>query len=112
MTNLLHQFFRRVLPKDPSDLDRPGALGLYFDSPLFWFFKGCFEYHDEMYERIGRGETELTYRQADMKFIECLKKHLQLHSKELTGAQRRWAAIVINAAYVACRGLNTLRGEK
>jgi len=112
MTNLLHQFFRRVLPKDPSDLDRPGALGLYFDSPLFWFFEGCFEYHDEMYERIAREETELTHLQADLKFLECLEKKLRLNRNELTGAQYRWAKLCVSSAWMACRALNSLRGDK
>lgn len=108
---MITRFFRYVLPKDPDSTDKPGAFGIYFEGPLFWFFEGCFEYHDEMYERIAREETDLTHLQADMKFLECLRKKLKLHGSELTGAQRRWAATVINCSYVACRGLNTLRGD-
>lgn len=110
--NPINRFFRRVLPKDSDSTDRPGAFGVYFEGPLYWFFEGCFEYHDEMYERIAREETDLTHLQADVKFLECLRKKLRLNRNELTGAQYRWAKLCVSSAWMVCRALNTLRGDK
>lgn len=109
--NLLQRAMSRVLPRDPNSVDEPGALGFYFKGPLWWIFEEDFDYHDEMYERIEAGVTELTYLEADKKFVEALKKKVRLHVDELTPAQKRFACLAINGAWIACRTLNTLRGD-
>lgn len=108
---LIQRIMARVLPRDPDNVDRPGAFGVYFEGALWWIFEEDFDNHDTMYERIYAGLTDLTYRKADEKFIEALKKKLELNREHLTGAQYRWAKLCINGAWVACRSLNVVRGD-
>lgn len=108
--NWLQRKFNQYFPPDPDSDDRAGALGIYFDSDYFWFFKEAAAHHDNRREMIQAGTLLMTNKENDRMFVDEVKALIVEMQNKITPAQKRWALLWEGGSWPVVRLVSDLRG--